>query len=353
MADERLLTISTFARAVGVPASALRHYASQQVLEPADVDQVTGYRYYAPAQIDSGVLLRRMRSAAVPLPVMREVLSGSAREGARLLAELASHHGSTSRRREDELAALRAHLDPSIPGPSTATVHGTVLASGISQVLGAAATAAADVSGLVCSLGPQGIVLIATDRYWLAHRRLAAESHGGDARAILSVEDATALSTACAHQGEVRLELTETDLTVRHRDGSELFRTPTVDRAVPDLALLVSSQPPARLLAGFDRVELREFLAHPSRSDKLQLVLHQGMAVLHADGSSEVTPALHGWVCDGEPLDVLLGRALLAAAVAVCPGDAVVLSLVDATTPVRVTSPVQDTLTCLVMPMRP
>lgn len=355
MADERLLTISTFARAVGIPASALRHYASQQVLEPADVDPVTGYRYYAPTQIDSGVLLRRMRSAAVPLPVMRDVLTSAPGEGARLLAELATHHDATSRQREDELTALRAQLDPTPAhrAPATAKLLGTVLASAVSQVLHAAATAATDVSGLVCSVGPRGIELIATDRYWLAHRHLEAEVAGGEARVIISREDAVAVAAASAHHEAVHLELTEKGLTVRHVKGTLLVRTAAVERAVPDLGLLVSTQPPARSLAGFDRPELQEALDRPGQGEKLLLVVGEGTSTLRAGGTPEDAPTLRGWATPDEQFEVLVGRALLSAAVAVCPGEEIVLSLVDTTTPVRVTSPVQESLTCLVMPMLP
>ncbi|MGP9683818.1 MULTISPECIES: MerR family transcriptional regulator [unclassified Brachybacterium] len=355
MADERLLTISTFARAVGIPASALRHYAAQQVLEPADVDPVSGYRYYAPAQIDSGVLLQRMRSAAVPLPVMREVLAGAPSDGARLLAELATHHGAASRQRVDELTALRAQLDPAPAhrAPATADLLGTVLASAVSQVLQAAAKAAADVSGLVCSIGPRGIELIATDRYWLAHRHLEAEGAGREARAIISCEDAVEVAATSSHRGTVHLELTEQGLTIHDADGTLLARTVAVERAVPDLGRLVSTQPPARALAGFDRAELQEILDRSGLSEKLLLVVDGGKTALHAGGAQDDAPVLNGWATRGERLEVLVGRALFAAAIAVCAGEEIVLSLVDTITPVRVASPVQDTLTCLVMPMLP
>lgn len=355
MADERLLTISTFARAVGIPASALRHYASQQVLEPADVDPVTGYRYYAPTQIDSGVLLHQMRSAAVPLPVMREVLAVSAQDGALLLAELATDHGAMSRRREEALTTLRAQLDPAstVRVPATATLLGTVLASAISQVLRAAATATADVSGLVFSASPQGIELIATDRYWLAHRRLPVETSGSAVRAIVSVEAAAEVAAASAHQGTVHLELTAQGLTVRHPEGSLLARTAAVEREVPDLGRLVSTQPPARTLAGFDKTELQEILDRPGQSEKLLLDISEGASTLRAGNLLEASPVLRGWATPGETLEVLVGRALLAAAVAICPGEEIVLSLVDTTTPVRVASPAQESLTCLVMPMLP
>lgn len=354
MSDEQLLTISTFARAVGVPASALRHYAAEQVLVPADVDPTTGYRYYAPSQIEDGVLLRRMRRVQLPLAVMRQVLTGSPREGAALLGELLTDHGTSSRRREEELGALREQLDPALPGGGTvrASVPGTALAAAIAQVLPATANAAAEVSGLVWAIGPAGIELIATDRYWLSHRRLEARVSGAPGRAIISAKDAERLARACARRGEVHLVLTGGSLSLHDAEDEPLARAALVERVVPDLGLLVATQPPARAVAGFARAELRELLARPEQGEQLHLSLARGTCVLRADGAR----VLEGWDsptsgADEEP-EVLLGWALLAAAVSVCAGDEVTLSLVDAATPVRVGSPVQDTATCLVMPMR-
>lgn len=353
VSDEQLLTISTFARAVDIPASALRHYAAENVFVPADVDPVTGYRYYAPSQIESGVLLRRMRLVGVPLPMMREVLSGPAAEASRLLSELLLDHGASSRRREQELHALREHLDPATSAgtPARAAVLGSSLAAAIAQVLPAAEDAADDVSGLVWVIGASGIELIATDRYWLAHRRLAADTSGSPGRAIISVTDADKLARACAHRGGVQLDLTGETLTLHDSGGSLLARSALIERAVPDLGRLVSTQPPARALLGFERTKLQSLLGSSDRESPLRLVVEGGTAVLD-DGEA---PALRGWaspVDADDALEVLMGRALLASAVSTCAGGEVTLAVVDPTTPVRITSPIQDTLTCLVMPMR-
>lgn len=356
MADEQLLTISTFARAVGVPASALRHYAAEQVLAPAEVDPVTGYRYYAPSQIDDGVLLSRMRAIEVPLAVMREVLAETASAGAQLLEDLLADHGASSRRRETELRTLREQLDPSSPSTrgvtARATLPGTVLAAAIAQVLPATVDAAPEVSGLIWTLGPEGIELIATDRYWLAHRRLWAHTSGGPGRAITSVEDARALARACARHGEVELVLTSGSLSVHSSAPPPLAHATLVERAVPDLGRLVSTQPPARAMAGFERSALHALLTSPERSEQLRLVVAGAIASLEAGGVS----VIEGWASPTTPaddeLEVLLGGPLLSSAVSVCAGDEVTLALVDAATPVRLSSPVQETLTCLVMPMR-
>src|SRR4051794_16289330 len=44
------LSIGDFSRMTYLSVKALRHYHEQGVLEPAEVDPATGYRYYAPGQ---------------------------------------------------------------------------------------------------------------------------------------------------------------------------------------------------------------------------------------------------------------------------------------------------------------
>ncbi|APX33477.1 hypothetical protein BH708_12965 [Brachybacterium sp. P6-10-X1] len=351
MADEQLLTISTFARAVGIPASALRHYAAQHILRPAEVNRFTGYRYYSPAQIDDGILVRQMRSADVPLPVMRGVLTGTSREASTLLTEMLAEHGTTSRRREEELRALRTRLSAPTTGSSLVTVAGTALADAITQVVTATSNAAHDVAGLVWTFDRQGLELVATDRYWLAHRRITAPTDGREARAITTSEESLALARVCARQGDVRIDLAEGELTISTDDGRHLTGCGTLERSVPDLGLLVSSQPAARFAVGFERAELSDHVARGESVTPLRLVIDGEVATLQAGW------ALRGWASrrpdDTERSEVLLQTALLAAAVAACPGPDVVLSVVDGSTPLRVSSPVQDTFTALVMPMRP
>ena len=68
-----LLTIGAFARAAGLTAKALRLYDEQCLLRPAAVDAVTGYRFYAPDQLDRARLIARLRRMDMPLTRIREV----------------------------------------------------------------------------------------------------------------------------------------------------------------------------------------------------------------------------------------------------------------------------------------
>ena len=60
MNDGELMTIGAFARACGLTASALRFYADSALLRPAVVDDVSGYRYYAPDQVAHATLIRQL-----------------------------------------------------------------------------------------------------------------------------------------------------------------------------------------------------------------------------------------------------------------------------------------------------
>lgn len=351
MTDERLLTISTFARAVGVPATALRFYAGEGVLVPAEVDAVTGYRYYSPSQIDAGVLVGRLRAAGVAVPLMKDILGAGSSERAGLIDQVIVSHSARSRRREQDLAALRESFHDAARAPqhARAVLSGPVLASAIGQVVVATSEASDDVSGLVWSLQDGHLELIATDRYWLAQRRLPVRHGDAAARVMTTAAAAASFASASAHLVDVHLEIDGDRLRLLGPGREALDETASVDRDVPDLSLLVSTQPPVRAVAGFEAQDLSELL-RSSAGDQHVTIDGSRAAISSGDRSHR------GWAAvDADttgPLRIQLQTALLEAAVSICSGPEVVLGVVDESTPVRVSSPLQDTMTCLVMPMR-
>lgn len=352
MTDERLLTISTFARAVGVPATALRFYSGEGVLVPAEVDAVTGYRYYSPTQIDAGVLVGRLRAAGVAVPLMKDILCAGSPERAGLIDQVIASHSARSRRREQDLAVLRESFQDASRAHqhARATLPGPVLASAIGQVVVATSEASDDVSGLVWSLQNGHLELIATDRYWLAQRRLPVRHGEGAARVMTTAAGAASFASACAHLVDVHLAVDGDRLRLLGPGLDTLDETASVDRDVPDLSLLVSTQPPVRAAAGFEAQVLSELL-RSSASD--HHVIIDGIRAVISSGDR----SLPGWAAMDDDiagsLRIKLQTALLEAAVSICSGPEVVLGVVDESTPVRVGSPLQDTMTCLVMPMRP
>jgi DNA-binding transcriptional MerR regulator len=68
------LTIGDFSRATFLSVKTLRHYHRVALLEPADVDPVTGYRRYSSDQIPTGQVIRRFRDLSMPLEEIGSVL---------------------------------------------------------------------------------------------------------------------------------------------------------------------------------------------------------------------------------------------------------------------------------------
>lgn len=68
-----MLTIGAFARACRLSPKALRLYDELDLLRPARVDPDTGYRYYAPEQLEQARLVAWLRRIGMPLARVREV----------------------------------------------------------------------------------------------------------------------------------------------------------------------------------------------------------------------------------------------------------------------------------------
>lgn len=68
-----MLKIGDFSGITGLSIKALRHYDDKSVLVPESVDDQSGYRRYAESQVRSGVIVRALRAAGVPLQAMGSV----------------------------------------------------------------------------------------------------------------------------------------------------------------------------------------------------------------------------------------------------------------------------------------
>jgi len=69
-----LLTIGEFSRMTHLSVKALRHYHDVGLLEPANIDNSSGYRLYAATQVPTAQLIRRFRDLEMPLEDVRSVL---------------------------------------------------------------------------------------------------------------------------------------------------------------------------------------------------------------------------------------------------------------------------------------
>src|SRR5260370_18830294 len=84
------LSIGDIRQITRLSVKKLRRYHEAGLLEPAEVDPHTGYRYYATTQVPTAQVIRRFRELGMPVREVREVLSatGPQARGALIAAHL-------------------------------------------------------------------------------------------------------------------------------------------------------------------------------------------------------------------------------------------------------------------------
>ncbi len=116
-----LLTIGAFAKASRLSPKALRLYDELGLLTPARVDPATGYRRYAPQQLEQARLVAWLRRLGMPLARIRRVCALEAGEAAgEIRAYWARVEADTAARR-DLAAFLVDHLTGKDPTMSRTT----------------------------------------------------------------------------------------------------------------------------------------------------------------------------------------------------------------------------------------
>jgi len=68
------LSIGDFSRMTYLSVKALRHYHDVGVLEPAEIDPATGYRFYVPGQVGLAQMIRRLRELGMPLDEVKTIM---------------------------------------------------------------------------------------------------------------------------------------------------------------------------------------------------------------------------------------------------------------------------------------
>ncbi|MFA3875606.1 MerR family transcriptional regulator [Streptomyces sp. MMCC 100] len=116
-----LLTIGAFAKASRLSPKALRLYDELGLLPPARVDPVTGYRLYAPDQVERARLVAWLRRLGMPLVRIRHVCSLDAGASAQEIRAFWARAEADFAARRDLVAFLVGHLEREDPA-MTATV---------------------------------------------------------------------------------------------------------------------------------------------------------------------------------------------------------------------------------------
>jgi DNA polymerase-3 subunit beta len=334
-----LLTISGFARRVGLTPSALRFYDDCELLRPAVVDEGNGYRYYAPDQEPRARLLRDLREIDLPLAEVRQVLDGGPVEAAAVVrAHLRTVEGKADAARR---AAARI-LGSLVPSERSVVLGGPELASAIRQVAPSAASTD-EIPALACvqlELGEDEVTLVATDRYRLAVRKLHPHEFTGTPGAILvRADELTGLARWVAAAAEIRIE-TDSRTTTVVRDG-DVRSLVVVEEEFPAYQSILAGLTPPVCRVAVDRVRLRELLA----DGVVALGIDSGRVEVEGRGRVEA-------IGSGEAVRIGFAASLLAAALEASVGPDVLLEVCAEDRPVVVRSADQGTFTTLVMPTR-
>ncbi|WP_336211690.1 DNA polymerase III subunit beta family protein [Nonomuraea sp. LPB2021202275-12-8] len=349
---DALMSIGAFARRVGLAPSALRFYDDCDVLRPAHVDDVTGYRYYAPAQELRAVLVRRLREAGMPLTDASVVLDGT-REEARAVLE-----GHARRARETAASAQAAveEILRDLPGGAhraTVRLGGAELASAVRQVAPAVGSAPVreefPVLGCVLvELERQEVRLVATDRYRLAVRALRPFSfEGAPCRFLVGVAEMKDVASWAMRLPDVRIEVDQQG--VRLHGDSSARDLPTVDETFPGYQLMLDNLPAARHRIVVDRTALRATIAAAGHDEPITLRTGEQQLTIASRGSVTSVPAA---ICTGPAVCIAFDPGVLLSALDAGVGPDVLLEISSPFQPVVVRSADQGSFTTLVMPVR-
>ena len=110
------LSIGDFSQITHLSVKTLRRYHEAGLLEPAEVDPYTGYRYYSTTQVPTAQVIRRFRDLGMPVREVGEVLSTTDPEARSAL--IAGHLERLESQLDETRAAvtsLRRLLQPTRP----------------------------------------------------------------------------------------------------------------------------------------------------------------------------------------------------------------------------------------------
>ena len=106
------VSVGRFATMTHLSVKTLRHYHQVGLLEPAEIDPYTGYRYYTLDQLPTAQLIRRLRDLRMPVADVRAVLAASSpHERDTLIAAHIDHLETELAKTQSAVESLRALLE--------------------------------------------------------------------------------------------------------------------------------------------------------------------------------------------------------------------------------------------------
>lgn len=356
-ARRSLQTISAFAQAVGLSASALRQYGENGLLVPTEVEERTGYRYYAPGQQQRAIWIRRLRDAGLSLERIRAVLDGDAAAAAGVLdGWLSAAHERSAAAEElvtDLKLSLQGRSDRNPARRTRVRFDAMVLASAIRQVLAASADGDPDFAGVLIDAGSDSAAVTATDRYLLMGRMdVAASIDGPPARVRFTPRPALEWLRARRYvelviEAPIGRDHPAVAAHVEFRDsqGETLALIPKPDR-FPSVHQLLFTDLDAPIRVVFER------------DDVLGLATSaESQSVLLTSDGSESRLALKdrsiSGLASGAPASLELSLPALARIADAVVGRELVCDINDSNQAITWRSPSQPDFVALVMPRRP
>jgi DNA-binding transcriptional MerR regulator len=345
------LAIGEIARRSGLSVSAVRFYGDRGLLPPADVDPASGYRSYDESQVDDAALIRDLRRLGIGLVAVGAYVTAAPAERRALVDD---HVRELERRLWDARAVARALHDDTtrerpMPTTTTVTVSADDLRGAVDQVLPATG-GAGDQPALGCVLleaKDGSLRLVATDRYRLAVRDLAAEGPPeGGLRALLPADTLRALRADLPSDGRVAVAV-EGDRVVLRATGFDRSGTQGTGDFPDYEAALVADRAAHQIVV--DRDALHDALRHVARQgDTVLVTATPGELALVRRAERLAIAARY----DGPEVHVALDPAFAADAVAAALGPDIVLEVGEALQPVVFRSADDGTFTTLLMPVR-
>ncbi|WP_037870172.1 MerR family transcriptional regulator [Streptomyces sp. NRRL S-813] len=352
MPNDELMPIGAFAQRSGLTSSALRFYADSGLLPPAEVDPVSGYRYYSADQVARATALRQLRELTMPLAAVEAVLGSGADEASRLLDEHVAKVVGDAAAVQQKAAVIKSALG-NVPGLPIAVMKGPVLADAVEQVLTATAhePGMPALAGLRIEAHHDAVTLTATDRYRLSTRTLvpvepprqtwAGTVNGDELRAAVAESRRSPL---------VRLEAVSNGIWFRvaNREDRHCRLLP---EEFPDYRLMLASLGEVTTRATVSKVLLlRALEEHPGERIALNVADH-GVNIVsaHEEHLNISLPA----TATGQALKIWFELTTLYPAVSAAIGPDVMLDLRGHDQPVTFRSADRGDLTTLAMPIKP
>ncbi|WP_456300698.1 DNA polymerase III subunit beta family protein [Streptomyces lienomycini] len=360
--ESEMRSIGEMARDSGLGVSALRFYDRAGVLVPARVDPVSGYRWYAPEQLDEARVLARLRRAGMPLADVRLVLAGWAGADTDLVRGLLSAHlrrlelGLAEAR--DEFSTLRALLDhrenPMTAAARTGTLRLSLPAADLAAAFDAVRFAAGGdpelpmLGGVLFDVDGDTLHLVATDRYRMAVARVAAAGHEGPRdQVVVPAPLADAMRALLSDGGPARFSV-EGDGVMLETGGRQASGQ-RLAYDFPDYRRLVQLPSGRRVVVDVPafRKALESGPVRPGEARERDGAARE-VSVLGVADDGTVT------VCgDGDDVDrVGVDRGFLLDALAAADRDRLVLELGASTAPLAIRRTDDDAAFSLLMPVR-